>query len=463
MTEPEIDRRLRDWLAEREPGHVPPSLRANARAVPYETPLPMVAASRRARRSTGGTPAGWSPAVVILLLAGALVAATIASLLLTGAVRPAPEPVAPALGRVRRRPAGAHRGDAQRSRVRPSSATTRASSSRTSSVRSSRSWCRARLVTRGPKSSRDVRGGAGGTRRARPVLRRRRSPSVLDGLADAGGATALGIGAIDLSAGGAGSADFPDGATRSSSSTAAGRSRPCSSGRCRAATSWSNSESTGGGTMSPRTRWLLVVTSPACWPAAARRRRRRRRHRRRSTASRQRLVRRRARPPCRARAPPRRRRRPPRGPAAGQRARDPRPGAVRRRGARQPVLADGRAAAGCTARPTSTAPSSAWRSPSPTRRSRSWDHGDRRPRRRDRGRRVVEDTFDWYAQDATGNLWYLGEDTKEYEKGKVVEHGGLVGGRCRRRPAGDHPAGGSRGRHDLPAGVLRRPGRGRAP
>jgi hypothetical protein len=32
---------------------------------------------------------------------------------------------------------------------------------------------------------------------------------------------------------------------------------------------------------------------------------------------------------------------------------------------------------------------------------------------------VVEDTFDWYAQDADGNLWYLGEDTKEYENGKV--------------------------------------------
>ena len=41
----------------------------------------------------------------------------------------------------------------------------------------------------------------------------------------------------------------------------------------------------------------------------------------------------------------------------------------------------------------------------------------------------VEDTFDWYAQDKDGNLWYLGEDTKEYEDGKVVstegswEHG----------------------------------------
>jgi hypothetical protein len=33
---------------------------------------------------------------------------------------------------------------------------------------------------------------------------------------------------------------------------------------------------------------------------------------------------------------------------------------------------------------------------------------------------LVEDTLDWYAQDAKGNIWYLGEDTKEYENGKVV-------------------------------------------
>jgi hypothetical protein len=32
---------------------------------------------------------------------------------------------------------------------------------------------------------------------------------------------------------------------------------------------------------------------------------------------------------------------------------------------------------------------------------------------------IIEDTFDWYAQDADGNLWYLGEDTKEYENGKL--------------------------------------------
>jgi hypothetical protein len=32
---------------------------------------------------------------------------------------------------------------------------------------------------------------------------------------------------------------------------------------------------------------------------------------------------------------------------------------------------------------------------------------------------VVEDTYDWYAQDADGNVWYLGEDTKEFEDGEV--------------------------------------------
>jgi len=36
-----------------------------------------------------------------------------------------------------------------------------------------------------------------------------------------------------------------------------------------------------------------------------------------------------------------------------------------------------------------------------------------------KGEEVTEDTFDWYAQDADGNLWYLGEDTKEYENGKL--------------------------------------------
>ena len=34
------------------------------------------------------------------------------------------------------------------------------------------------------------------------------------------------------------------------------------------------------------------------------------------------------------------------------------------------------------------------------------------------GGEIKEDTYDWYAQDADGNLWYLGEDTTEYENGK---------------------------------------------
>jgi hypothetical protein len=33
---------------------------------------------------------------------------------------------------------------------------------------------------------------------------------------------------------------------------------------------------------------------------------------------------------------------------------------------------------------------------------------------------VKEDTFDWYAQDREGNVWYFGEDTKELENGVVV-------------------------------------------
>jgi len=35
------------------------------------------------------------------------------------------------------------------------------------------------------------------------------------------------------------------------------------------------------------------------------------------------------------------------------------------------------------------------------------------------GGQVTEDTYDWYAQDSEGSLWYLGEDTKEYENGKL--------------------------------------------
>jgi hypothetical protein len=33
---------------------------------------------------------------------------------------------------------------------------------------------------------------------------------------------------------------------------------------------------------------------------------------------------------------------------------------------------------------------------------------------------LLEDTLDWVAQDKDGNVWYFGEDTKEYANGKVI-------------------------------------------
>jgi hypothetical protein len=40
------------------------------------------------------------------------------------------------------------------------------------------------------------------------------------------------------------------------------------------------------------------------------------------------------------------------------------------------------------------------------------------------GGRPVEITDDWYAQDADGNVWYLGERTAEYEDGRGVTRAG---------------------------------------
>jgi hypothetical protein len=37
---------------------------------------------------------------------------------------------------------------------------------------------------------------------------------------------------------------------------------------------------------------------------------------------------------------------------------------------------------------------------------------------------IVEDTVDWYAQDSDGNVWYMGEQTAEFENGKVVSRAG---------------------------------------
>ena len=41
---------------------------------------------------------------------------------------------------------------------------------------------------------------------------------------------------------------------------------------------------------------------------------------------------------------------------------------------------------------------------------------------------ITEDTYDWYAQDKEGNVWYLGEDTKEYDGDKVSTKGSWEAG-----------------------------------
>jgi hypothetical protein len=35
--------------------------------------------------------------------------------------------------------------------------------------------------------------------------------------------------------------------------------------------------------------------------------------------------------------------------------------------------------------------------------------------------KAIERTFDWYAQDTDGNVWYMGEDTRELQNGKFVK------------------------------------------
>jgi hypothetical protein len=37
---------------------------------------------------------------------------------------------------------------------------------------------------------------------------------------------------------------------------------------------------------------------------------------------------------------------------------------------------------------------------------------------------LVEDTYDWFAQDRDGNVWYLGEDSTEYENGEAMSTSG---------------------------------------
>ncbi|MET1059964.1 MAG: hypothetical protein ABWX84_10215 [Nocardioides sp.] len=42
--------------------------------------------------------------------------------------------------------------------------------------------------------------------------------------------------------------------------------------------------------------------------------------------------------------------------------------------------------------------------------------------------KVIEDTYDWYAQDTAGNVWYFGEDTTAYDGGKPSKEGSWEAG-----------------------------------
>ena len=61
---------------------------------------------------------------------------------------------------------------------------------------------------------------------------------------------------------------------------------------------------------------------------------------------------------------------------------------------------------------------------------RVWAHG-----------KLSEKTFDWYAQDKKGNVWYFGENTKEYKKnGKVSTEGSWEAGKDGAKPGIIMPA-----------------------
>jgi hypothetical protein len=73
-----------------------------------------------------------------------------------------------------------------------------------------------------------------------------------------------------------------------------------------------------------------------------------------------------------------------------------------------------------------------------------------------RGGRLLEDTFDWFAQDRRGNVWYFGENTESYGPGGVSRAGSWEAGRKGAR-AGivmeAHPRVGHRYRQEYRRGV----------
>jgi hypothetical protein len=70
---------------------------------------------------------------------------------------------------------------------------------------------------------------------------------------------------------------------------------------------------------------------------------------------------------------------------------------------------------------------------------------------------VIEDTYDWFAQDEAGNVWYLGEDTHEYKDGVPINAKGAweagVGGAKPGIVMPAHPRVGDRYRQEFLRGV----------
>jgi hypothetical protein len=70
--------------------------------------------------------------------------------------------------------------------------------------------------------------------------------------------------------------------------------------------------------------------------------------------------------------------------------------------------------------------------------------------------KVIEDTYDWYAQHRDGSVWYFGEDTKELEDGRVVStHGSWEAGVDGAQPGivmPSRPQAGQKFRQELYAG-----------
>jgi hypothetical protein len=48
---------------------------------------------------------------------------------------------------------------------------------------------------------------------------------------------------------------------------------------------------------------------------------------------------------------------------------------------------------------------------------------------------VIEDTLDWYSQDSQGNVWYFGEESRQYEDGELIDiQGSWKAGRNQAQP-----------------------------